>query len=343
MRLAAIVGCLGTELTKAEIELYQKMTPLGFILFKKNCINPAQVRALTSQIRELLADDKAPIMIDQEGGEVIRMGPPGWPDILAFSEFGELAEINYNLAVKLLKLSTQAVSEELKEVGINVIASPCLDLSYKFAHKVIGKRSFSANPDITSRLARQVVDIFLSNKITPIIKHIPGHGRALVDSHFALPEVKASLDQLEQTDFKPFLRLNRSPWAMTAHIKYKSLDAKRAVTLSKKALQFIRKYFDYQGILISDCISMKALGGNFSKIVPPAFAAGIDIVLCSQGSLADFAEVLKLSPVINKKLINRLNLFQSPYQTTASDGVKPDYWRAMEQVKKELKLAILKK
>lgn len=294
---AAIVGLSTTIITEAERELFAKHRPYGFILFKRNIDNPAQVKALTLELRQLYGE-QCPILIDQEGGRVARLKPPHWREFPAMQYFREIAETDLGLAKAAIYTNARLIGFELHRLGIDVDCAPVCDLLFKDAHDIIGDRSFGSDPVMVANLARQMALGLFDSKVMPILKHIPGHGRAFVDSHEDLPIVTASLAELEATDFMVFKLLsdiNYKHWAMTAHIIYSAIDADKPATLSPKVIKLIREYIGFKGILISDDLSMKALKGSFEDRTKQALDAGCDLVLHCNGDINEMQKVLEAS------------------------------------------------
>lgn len=288
--LPVIFGCSGHKLTVPEIEFFNQHKPYGYILFARNIDHPDQVRALVQQMKAI-SGDTCPILIDQEGGRVARLKPPHWPEFKSMQallqEAGQSAEQGvYDNALHL--------GQVLHDLGITVNCAPVCDLKLPGAHDIIGDRSFGDDPEKVACYAKQMCQGLRDAGIMPIIKHIPGHGRALVDSHENLPVVDASLDLLEQTDFKVFRLLkDEHCWAMTAHIVYQALDAHHPVTLSESVIYYIREHIGFSGVLISDDLSMKALKGNLDELARQALAAGCDLVLHCNGKMDEMELVVK--------------------------------------------------
>ena len=218
MTTAAILGCAGPTLSSEERRFFGDADPLGFVLFQRNCQTPEQVGRLVQDLRDSVARADAPVLIDQEGGRVARLRPPAWRKAPAAGRFGVLAAQDAKLAVEAARLNAQLMGRELADLGITVDCAPVLDLQFEGASNVVGDRGFAADPELVAQLGRAVCEGLLSAGITPVLKHMPGHGRALVDSHHALPEVDVPLATLRQTDFVPFLRLADMPWARRCRI-----------------------------------------------------------------------------------------------------------------------------
>ena len=289
---AAILGCSGLTLTDEERRFFQAVNPLGFILFARNVDTPDQVRALVASLRETVGRADAPVLIDQEGGRVQRLRPPHWRKAPAGEPFARLAARNLDGAREALRLNYRLIGRELVELGIDVDCAPVLDVPVPGAHDVIGDRAFGHSPDMVAALGRAVCDGLLDEGVLPVIKHIPGHGRSMVDSHLDLPVVEASRAELEAQDFPPFRALADAPWAMTAHVVYKSIDDRAPATTSVRVIgEIIRGIIGFRGVLISDDLSMKALGGRFEDRTTASLDAGCDLVLHCNGDMAEMRAV----------------------------------------------------
>jgi beta-N-acetylhexosaminidase len=293
MPRSAILGCGGPQLGREERRFFAEQDPLGFILFARNCETPEQVRALIDQLRDAVGRADAPVLIDQEGGRVQRLKPPTWRQAPAPARFAELAERDPEAAREAAQLNARLLAREVGELGITVDCLPCLDIRLPGASEVIGDRSFGANPARIADLGKAVVDGLLMGGVLPVIKHIPGHGRAMVDSHHELPRVDADLQKLRASDFPPFAELVGEYWAMTAHVIYEAIDPDRPATLSPTVIQrTIREEIGFDGVLVSDDLSMKALTGGFERRAADALAAGCDLVLHCNGEREEMAAVM---------------------------------------------------
>ena len=285
---AIIYGCAGTEITAAESSFFASNNPLGLILFSRNIDTPEQIRRLIADFCNSIEFPDPLILIDQEGGRVARLGPPLWRKTLAAREFGLIFEADPSLALKAVRLNSQIQALELLDLGINTNCSPVADLAWPNTHEVIGDRAFANDPKIVSALAYEVCQGYLSKGILPIVKHIPGHGRAMADSHIELPEINTSSSELQKLDFEPFRRLRHMPAAMTAHIVYSAFDKKAPGTLSKILInEVIRGDIGFDGLLFSDDIGMRALTGGFAERANAALNAGCDVVLHCSGNLEE--------------------------------------------------------
>ncbi|PWS36276.1 beta-N-acetylhexosaminidase [Falsiroseomonas bella] len=296
---AAIVGLSGTALTAEEAALFRRHRPLGAILFRRNVESPAQVAALAAALREELGET-APILVDQEGGRVARLRPPHWTAFPPPASFEGRPEAAAEANAALLGAESAAV-------GLDVVCAPCLDLRLPGAHDVIGDRAFSDRPEEVARLGAAWVRGLHAAGCIPVIKHIPGHGRALVDSHESLPRVTASTAELA-ADIAPFRDLAASgAWAMTAHIVYEAWDAERPATLSPRIVaEVIRGAIGFDGVLVSDDLAMGAMRGLSNDLAGAAIAAGCDLVLHCTGVLAETEALLGACPPLSDDGARRL-------------------------------------
>jgi beta-N-acetylhexosaminidase len=274
---AAIFGVAGEDLSAAEADFFAGCDPLGFILFSRNCRAPDQVRRLVARLRDCVRRTDAPVLIDQEGGRVARLKPPHWPDYPAAARIAALGGAR---AVEAARLGARLIAADLASLGISVDCMPVLDLPVPGADDIIGDRAYGSMPAPVADLGRAVCEGLLAGGVLPILKHIPGHGRATVDSHRALPVVSQSRAELEAADFAPFHALKAMPWAMTAHILYRDIDAENPATLSPRLIsQVIRASIGFDGVLLSDDLSMAALPGGLGERAARAPAAGCDVAV----------------------------------------------------------------
>lgn len=305
--LAVVFGAPGPELTADQAAFFRDADPLGLILFKRNCINPDQVRRLCDQFRDAVGRADAPILIDHEGGEHQRMDPPVWPAFPAPARFGRLYAKAPDLALRAARLNGAAIGGLLRDHGVTVDCAPLLDVPVGGADPVIGERAFSPDPDAVAALAREFVAGMAGAGVTPIVKHIPGHGRATVDSHKARPVVDTPLEALDGSDFKPFMALADAPWAMVAHVVYSAVDADRPATVSPKVVEtLIRGRLGFHGVLISDCIYMESLEGTLAERARAVLDAGIDIALSSHGDVDEWAPIAASVRPLNPDALDRL-------------------------------------
>jgi beta-N-acetylhexosaminidase len=303
---AFIAGCSGLELTSEEAAFFRDAAPWGFILFKRNVDRPEQVRALCASLRETVGRADAPILIDQEGGRVQRMGPPHWPKYPPGSAFGRIHANDPLVRRELTRLGARLIAHDLLSVGINVDCLPVLDVPIQGAHDVIGDRAYGRDPETVAVLGRAAAEGLLAGGVLPVIKHVPGHGRAFADSHLALPVVEASRQELERHDFAPFRMLADMPLAMTAHVVYTSLDPERPATTSRRVMgEVIRGHIRYDGLVMSDDLSMQALSGSIRERAEASFAAGCDVALHCNGKLEEMIEVAEASPTLAGEALRR--------------------------------------
>jgi beta-N-acetylhexosaminidase len=264
------------------------------------------VRRLCAKFRETVGRADAPVFIDQEGGRVQRLDNGRWPSFRSLGSFGALAKKDVALARRALRLSTQAMGTIMSDLTIDSGTTPVVDLARKGTHDVIGQRAFGDDPDLVITMAREVIDGMLEVGALPIMKHIPGYGRVTVDPHFHCPVVDASLDDLRQTDFQPFIALKDTPWAMVAHLIFTQIDPQRPASVSPHVCDLIRKDIGYDGVLITDCLSMEALKGAPQERVAAALEAGYDIALLSQGGLAASEAAAKGARPLTSKTLERI-------------------------------------
>lgn len=308
---AFICGCEGPALTPAEVAFFQDKNPWGLILFKRNCETPAQLIALTAAFRSAVGRKDAPVFIDQEGGRVQRLGPPSnfWRKYPPARSYGELYATNPLAAIRAARHVGRLMAEDLFELGITADCVPVLDVPQAGAHDVIGNRAYSLNPEQVMVLARAHAAGFMDGGVLPVMKHIPGHGRAEVDSHYNLPVVNARREDLEKVDFPPFAAFADAPMAMTAHVIYTALDKTAPATLSKKIIKkVIRETIGFRGLLMTDDLSMKALSGTLDEKCKKALDAGCDMLLHCNGNLDEMQEVASAAGELKGKALRRAKL-----------------------------------
>ncbi|WGM31955.1 beta-N-acetylhexosaminidase [Brevundimonas sp. NIBR11] len=282
---AAIYGCQGHVLTAEERAFFADVRPWGFILFRRNVDSPEQVLKLTSELRDAVGW-ACPILVDQEGGRVQRLGPPHWQKYPPAEAF--LKATNDPLAAReLARLGGRLMAHDLKAVGINIDCAPVLDVPTPGAHDIIGDRAYAKDPATVSQLGRAVAEGLLAGGVLPVIKHMPGHGRAFADSHKELPTVHAGLEALDAWDFAPFKALSDMPIGMTAHIVFTAIDKKRPATQSRKAIRLIRETLGFGGLLLSDDLCMNALKGTLTERADKSLKAGCDLVIHWTGDMAE--------------------------------------------------------
>lgn len=315
---SVILGCAGAKLTTDEQAFFREADPFGFILFARNVENPDQLCQLTSDLCESVDRPDAPVFIDQEGGRVQRMRPPHWRVAPAMQVFGELYKSSPEKAREALALNIALLAAELRAVGISVDCAPLLDVSNPATHAAIGDRAFSPDADSVCDLGRVAMDAFMANGVFPVIKHIPGHGRATVDSHKDLPVVSATHDELSAIDFKPFQSLRDAPFGMTAHIIYEAIDAARPATTSPTVIHdVIRQEIGFEGLLISDDLSMHALTGDFESRARGCLEAGCDLALHCNGDPAEMEAVGRAAPPMTESQWSKWRSFREDLKRPA--------------------------
>jgi len=303
---AAVYGLEGMKMSAAERDFFQDADPAGFILFKRNCGDPGQVLALTNSLRDLTGREDLPILIDQEGGRVQRMREPEWPKFPCAERFATLYQAAPMSAIEAVRSNARAIGLMLRQVGVNVDCLPLLDVRQPGATDIIGDRALGDEPMQVAALGRAVLDGLASAGVVGVVKHMPGHGRALVDSHKELPVVNASAGDLD-IDLEPFERLNWAPMGMTAHVVYDAWDDRRPASLSPTVIsKIIRGRIGFDGWLMSDDIGMEALQGDFSTRAAGVVAAGCDVALHCSGKMEEMIAVAKAVPDMAKEGVERL-------------------------------------
>ena len=310
---AIIVDATGTELTAEERALFKAESPAGFILFKRNCVSKKQVQDLVASVRECVGWDGLPVLIDQEGGTVSRLKQPEWKEYPAAKIFGELATASEHVAREATRINSYLMALDLADLGITVNCAPVVDVPAPDCHEFLSaSRTYSNSPEMVGLLGEAVCRGLLDGGITPVIKHIPGHGRAKVDSHLALPSTTAGLPELSSTDFKPFKYLAQTDmktalWAMAAHVVFSSIDPDSAATLSRRVVDdIIRGEIGFNGVLLADDISMKALGGTLESRVKGSMAAGMDLTMLCNASFDDRKTALSFTPKLSDDAAKRV-------------------------------------
>ena len=323
---AAIFAPAGTSLGEAERAFFTDADPAGFILFARNCDSPDQIRALIQELRSCVGRENAPILIDQEGGPVARLKPPHWAERPGAPRFGAIARRDLDAARRAVELNARLIAHDLHTLGITVDCIPMLDLPAPGAHKIITGRAFSADADVVADLGKAVCRGLLAGGVAPVIKHVPGHGRARSDSHKDLPVVTATKAELDKTDFVPFRRLNDAAWGMTAHIVYGDIDENQPATTSPTVIaEIIRGAIGFDGVLLSDDVGMKALRGDFGERAASCLAAGCDIVLHCSGDAVEMTAVADAIGVLSAPAAARFekaiaaNVAPEPFDRDAAE------------------------
>jgi beta-N-acetylhexosaminidase len=287
---ACILGCSGPALTIAERAFFRDADPWGFILFRRNVETPDQVRRLVEDLRAAIGRADAPVLIDQEGGRVQRLRPPHWRAYPPGRAYGELASGERHA---MARLGARLIAHDLAALGITVDCLPVLDVPAPAADDVIGDRAYGSTPETVADLGRAAAEGLIAGGVLPVMKHVPGHGRAGADSHQALPVVEASLAELEARDFAPFRALADLPMAMTAHVVYTAIDPDHPATTSRRVIdEIVRGAIGFQGLLLSDDLSMNALSGDLGERAVAALAAGCDVALHCNGDRAEMRAVV---------------------------------------------------
>jgi beta-N-acetylhexosaminidase len=304
--IPAFFGLTGPALDDAERAFFRSVDPAGIILFRRNCVDRAQMRALTDDLRSLLGRDDLPILIDQEGGRVQRMTPPEWPKLPAAEPFARLYEKAPVSAMEAARLNARAIAAMLREVGVNVDCLPLLDVRRPDADAIIGDRALGADPMQVAALGRLVIDGLREGGVVAVAKHMPGHGRAMADSHKELPVVEASDAELAE-DIAPFVSLRDAPMGMTAHVVYTAWDRDRCASLSPVVIgEVIRGRIGFDGLLMSDDLGMHALSGSFADRAAGVIAGGCDIALHCSGEMDEMEAVAGALGAIGAAAFDRL-------------------------------------
>jgi beta-N-acetylhexosaminidase len=303
---AFITGVSGLELSAPEREFIRGARPWGFILFKRNVEAPDQVSALVEELRNCLGDADAPVLIDQEGGRVARLGPPHWPVYPPGAAFGALYDLDKTLGQQAARLGARLIAADLIDLGITVDCLPLADVPVGGADAVIGNRAYGTEPAKVAAIARAVTEGLEQGGVLPVLKHIPGHGRAMADSHFGLPTVDTPEEELQRTDFAAFQPLADLPMAMTAHVVFSALDPAQPATTSATIIrQVIRGTIGFQGLLMSDDVSMNALAGSIAERTRAIVHAGCDMVLHCNGKLEEMRDVAGETPELAGEALDR--------------------------------------
>ena len=325
--LAVILGCAGPDLGAAEARFFHRADPLGFILFARNCVSPRQVRRLVRDLRASVGRADAPVLIDQEGGRVARLRPPHWRALPAALSVAALADRYPARVEEAAWLHARLIAHDLLDLGITVDCAPVLDVLQDDTDPAIGDRAWGRTPEVVARLGRAVCRGLLAGGLLPVIKHMPGHGRATADSHVTLPVVSASRSELETVDLIPFRALNAMPWGFTAHVVYEAFDRGRPGSASKTVIEeVIRRRIGFDGVLMCDDLGMGALAGDFGQRTAAVLAAGCDLAVHCSGNLDEMRAVLAaarpISPATTARLARGEALRQSPSPFDPENGAR---------------------
>lgn len=303
---AFISGCAATALTAAERDFFARERPCGLILFRRNVETPDQVRALVSDFKSAVGTEDVLVLIDQEGGRVQRLRPPHWREMPPAGVFGGLYATDKEAGRRAAFAAARLMAAELYDLGINVDCTPCIDVRQEGAHDIIGDRAFSTDPKTVAVLGRAVMDGMLAGGVLPVIKHVPGHGRALTDSHKSLPHIDVSRDALEEVDFLPFRELRDAPLAMTAHVLLPAYDGQNPATLSPAIMkEVIRGSLGLTGLIMTDDICMKALSGTPGDLTRAVIDAGCDVALHCSGAFDEMVDVAGAAPELSGESLSR--------------------------------------
>tara|TARA_R100001509_G_scaffold164621_2_gene142916 strand:- start:106 stop:1173 length:1068 start_codon:yes stop_codon:yes gene_type:complete len=309
---ACILGVEGTELSNWEKGFFREADPYGFILFARNVTDLKQVKALNNQLREVVGNINVPIFVDQEGGRVMRLKPPHWRKIPAAGVFGQLFETAPENAREAAYINARLMAADLRDAGFNITCAPVLDIRFPGMSDVVGDRSYGSTVEQIVPLASAVAAGLLDGGIAPVIKHIPGHGRASVDSHKDLPIVTASREELSRLDFEPFRQMKDVVAAMSAHLLFTAIDDQRPGTVSAKVIsEIVRGDIGFENLLISDDLSMEALGGSIASRTHECLAAGCDIALHCNGKRTEMEEVVSMAPKLAGEALTRSQLLSN--------------------------------
>lgn len=327
-RAACIFGCEGMRLSPQEKQFFKAVNPWGFILFARNITDADQLRALTADIRNTVGWN-VPILIDQEGGRVQRLRSPEWSEWLP-----PLEQVTRTPDSQLMQLRYRIIAAELHAVGIDVNCAPMLDIATGDSHEVIENRCYGRDAETVTRMGRAAANGLLAGGVLPIIKHIPGHGRANMDSHFELPQLDTALATLQASDFIPFKRLSDLPMAMTAHIVYTDIDPDICATQSPAVIKTIRNDMCFDGLIMTDDLSMKALQGSFADRCNASFGAGCDVVLHCSGIMDEMVQVADATPALTDTARARADAALTMRKTPEPfniDAAKEQFHHVMEK------------
>ncbi|MCB1438153.1 MAG: beta-N-acetylhexosaminidase [Nitratireductor sp.] len=333
---AFITGVAGLALSHEERAFIENECPWGLILFARNISDPKQVSKLVDEFRDAVHRADAPVLIDQEGGRVQRLRPPHWQSYATGRALGDIWRKDKATGERALWLHSRLIAHDLYSMGINVDCLPVLDVPVAGSHDVIGDRAYSSDPQEVATMGRIACTALMEGGVLPVVKHIPGHGRAGVDSHKSLPEVHASHAELSALDFVPFKALNDMPLAMTAHIRYHALDGTAPATTSAHVIgDIIRGEIGFDGMLMSDDLSMEALAGTLAERADASFAAGCDMALHCNGIMSQMEEVASVCPVLEGKALERaasaLSRIGTPQEIDV-DALREEYRQILEPV-----------
>jgi beta-N-acetylhexosaminidase len=330
---AFITGLSGLNITPDERAFLRAAQPWGLILFKRNVSSPEQISALVGGFRAVLGRPDAPVLIDQEGGRVQRLGPPVWPAYPPGAAYGRLYDRDRRSGVAAAELGAQLMAADLAALGITVDCLPLADVPAAGSDPVIGDRAYGQTPEKVAAIAAAIAEGLQKGGVLPVLKHLPGHGRAMADSHLKLPMVDTDRATLEATDFAAFRPLNKLPMGMTAHVVFTAIDPDLPVTTSPTMIgEVIRGFIGFDGLLMSDDISMGALSGTISERTRAALAAGCDVALHCNGRLVEMEEVANAAPPLSGEAARRADMAlaaRKPAAPTDLRAARMDFARMM--------------
>lgn len=335
---AMILGCAGSRLTDEERALFANERPWGLILFARNIAEAVEIADLTAEFRSIVGRENAPVFIDQEGGRVQRIRAPIAPNYPSGAVLGALYRKDRDAGLRTARLMSRLHAADLLPLGINADCLPVLDVPVPGAHDVIGDRAYGHDAQSVADMGRAAAEGLLEGGVLPVIKHIPGHGRAQVDSHKALPVVEEVVETLAAVDFAPFRQLADMPMAMTAHVVYSAIDSGQPATTSARVINdIIRGQIGFDGLLMTDDLSMHALSGDFVERTRAALSAGCDVVLHCNGLMDEMRPVAEAAPVLAGEALARADratdlLGQSEAQTTQSGDMRAEFERLIAAV-----------
>ena len=309
-----VLGISSSSLSQSEVSVLNEINPYGLILFSRNIVSKPQLKRLIYEVKEKVRGD-IHILIDQEGGKVQRLDLPHWKRYPSYRDIGKLYLKSSNTANRLSYLIGRLISNDLVNMGIDINCAPCIDIRQPNTSNILIDRIFSSDVNIVYQLAKEMINGFKQGPIVPILKHIPGHGRSNLDTHLELPTIDEPVEKLLHHDFDPFIKFNNMPIAMTAHIKYSSIDD-YPITISKKAIKMIRSIIGFGGIIITDDINMQALDGNHESRVISAFNAGCNLVLDCSGANENF---IKFLHKIDQIKLSTIDLGVKQFKTVQKD------------------------
>jgi beta-N-acetylhexosaminidase len=336
MLQAFIAGLAGPDLTAREASVLRQARPCGVILFARNVADPAQVRRLIQDAKVAIGEEQILVLIDQEGGRVRRLRPPHWRELPPAAAYGALYAQDPDRALRSARLAARLTAADLREMGINTNCTPVLDVPVAGSHEVIGNRAYGHDPAQVAALGRAVAEGFMAGGVLPVIKHVPGHGRARTDSHTELPVVGAGCDELEATDFAPFRVLSDLPAAMTAHVVFSAIDADAAASVSRRVTEeAIRGSIGFDGLLMSDDLGMAALEGSVAERAAAVIAAGSDLALLCSGNLPETEAVAAAVPKLDGRALARYRAAcavfgqQQPFDVAEAEACLAEALRAV--------------